>query len=101
MASYTETEAAEKWCPFAITANFGAGIGGYNRMNYAPTEESGETRTTTRCMGSKCMLWNWQDTAYRLTNDGTKQLLDGKLPNAAATEPNPHRRGFCGLARSI
>jgi hypothetical protein len=49
MASYTEREAAEKWCPHA--RNLFAGN----------TDVKGPLCT---CIGSRCMQWRWLDDAH-------------------------------------
>lgn len=102
MAAYTEAEAATKWCPLTRTAHFTHQTGGYNRMDQGPAGQTDtETALNTRCLGSNCMLWNWQDTAHRLNEDGLRRIRDGQFPGPDSSEPNPHRRGFCGLTRSV
>ena len=48
---YTEEEAKEKWCPFAMEAGDGDGFG--NR-NY-----DGDPMNGT-CLGDDCMAWRWK-----------------------------------------
>lgn len=46
----TEEEAKEKWCPMARTA-------GYNCSRNR--EYTGSTPSVMCCIGSNCMMWEW------------------------------------------
>ena len=58
-----EIEAKTKWCPFAQ-------IDGMNRYPNG--------KPATRCVGSDCMMWRWDEGGRKFGNDAT--------------------HGYCGLA---
>lgn len=93
----TEAEAKQKWCPFARGTLYMRGDGdeaqpinvlghGMNRVTTddpAINERIGiviEQTGITRCLGTKCMAWNWAE------------------PDTWVDPQAPERRGFCGIA---
>lgn len=60
MDEMTEDEAKTKWCPFAQTVISDGNAG--NRLSYGtPRFSVGEITADTRCLGSGCMAWRWQN----------------------------------------
>jgi hypothetical protein len=85
----TEKEALEKWCPLP-------GV-------IAATDYMTDTDT---CVASKCMGWRWADPPTKreitMTREEIADMCNTPLDKVEAADcrdvPNPHRRGFCGLA---
>lgn len=96
----TETEASEKWCPFAriwsYTESPNGGSGAYNR--HPDGGSTNGVRAGCNCIASDCMAWQWFDREG--TPDQDKNLedrIDGK-PTVPLHVPQEQRRGYCGLA---
>ncbi len=79
---WTETEANEKWCPFARPAqNIGNDERGDMMIAGPNRSVDGGHRSVSRCLASRCMAWRWAQ---------TPKVLDG--------EPAAPAKGLCGLA---
>lgn len=80
-AMMTENEAKEKWCPYSIVHDRGAGI---NRTNDddEPFDIQGNM-----CVASQCMAWRWvPDELQKFVQGETDMnLCKGKI-------------GYCGLS---
>lgn len=75
MTLYTEAEAAERWCPFAMVAEGGSNVPfSFNRVQHRVGSQIGAP-PGAMCIGSKCMAFRWA---------------------AASTNPLDERRGYCG-----
>lgn len=63
MTYYTEEEARGRWCPFGRMLSSG-NQGSFNRNSY--------DQGTTKCLGSKCMMWKW------FGRDGEDKFITGR-----------------------
>lgn len=80
----TEDEAKSRWCPM------GAKPMSSNTLGYT---------TMTSCIGSKCMMWQWDKFNEWQTAKWTGQYIDEKGNLIVETSGTP--TGYCGLARKI
>jgi hypothetical protein len=99
----TETEAKEKWCPFARV-----GIHAANRSYddvdeelpsawFRPTEPSNEGNPNeAHCIGSRCMMWRWVPSDPKELPHRYSFNEAGK-PERIENDPT---RGYCGLGQS-
>lgn len=81
MATFNETEAGQKWCPFA-RAHWSAPPAGYAQEYQGNRffKEDGVTLDIgVICLGSRCAAWRW----YSNPEHGDKRL------------------GYCGLAGDL
>ena len=72
---YTEGEAKEKWCPFAVASD--------QKFQPSNRTHTGATVAACRCVASKCMAWQWGD--FKTVEE------EGEIKTK--------KSGFCGLAR--
>lgn len=87
----TEEDARTRWCPFARLSMSEDAVEGNHASNRFEAGTMGHRRT--RCLASECMAWRWAEVA----GTGTP-VLDEEAPARVRFEPNPDRKGRCGLA---
>lgn len=76
MSTFTESEAAGRWCPFARCWESDHDDAGTYVAAATNRNDNGKAPTQARCIGSKCMAWRWDER----TSKADAQAL-----------------GFCGL----
>lgn len=91
----TESEAKQRWCPFARVTN------PWNRPGFNRYEDAGGHQSSTTeaaCIGSACMAWRWAESIggeivwTEVVNNGTVYAKPTGLKHEAPTQ------GYCGLA---
>jgi len=107
----TESDAKQRWCPWAraeITDGDGSPLASANRLAAVGHEGPDIEWPDARCIASDCMAWRWdelRDTRERkLVNkktgaeefSGTTADTEWVLVNPL--ERMPQRMGYCGLA---
>lgn len=99
MTTYTEEEAAGKWCPMARVFD------GVNRDQQSPGGLSLE-RFKTHCIGSACMWWRWlydpasTDAGMTWRDENYPSWAGGRFQdNSSAGAELLPRRGYCGASR--
>lgn len=85
---HTESEAAERWCPFARVQGRNEPAANRFMVRSADGREFDPNPVQSRCIGSRCMAWRWA-TGGPDMGFGDVEETPGLL---AA------RVGFCGLA---
>ncbi len=79
MAVLTEDEAKKRWCPYtrvALSEGMAANRSGAKDCGLDPSGVGyANIYEETRCLGSGCMMWEWEKQLHR----------------------SPAPRGFCGL----
>ena len=105
MTTYTEEEAAGKWC-FMYRATFSAGYEAADLHDNRPEDSEGKLHPSCRCIGSACMAWRWFDDPA--STDAGLTWRDQSYPkwagarlqaeSSAGAERVP-RRGYCGASR--
>ena len=89
----TESEAQTKWCPFARIV--------FEQFNIAGNRLNSITSTIpdpSRCIGSECMAWRWNEPTCRKKEEGTihsLRMLDSEWGEKYERMPDT---GYCGLA---
>lgn len=95
MSAVTETEAKEKWCPFARIGG-GAGMDGaaYNRIQHHGDISHG----ASTCLGSGCMAWRVALRPNPAFVEMGNTWPDSRTPEQKIPYLRNHERGYCGLA---
>lgn len=105
MTTYTEEEAAGKWCPMARVlqvADFSSAAG-VNRRGADP----GDPAPACNCIGSACMVWQWydlwaaghDDAALTWRKPGSEDRGREEMGAAFMERALLPRRGYCGASR--
>lgn len=88
-----ESEAKEKWCPFARVPGDNVGDGSCNRNSYGGDRRCDDAKPISPCIGSACMAWRKTGNA-KFKDAQTGQLSDQDLSGHGEWIYD----GYCGLS---